>query len=307
MPVELQAKVLALAVLALVLLLCGQAAGGTRQAPPTCPERATNWATDEPSNGDPTWSPNGEELAFASNRSGRLQIYVLRVADCIARQVTSHLDGGWQPDWSPDGRRIAFVGYLEGHIWTVGADGRGLRRLTRGARPDYEPAWSPDGRKIAFRRGFQRRVVHVMAPNGRGLRPLRAGQSPAWSPTGRRIAFIGPDDGTWVMRSDGSRPRRVKRGAANGDSDVDWAPDGRRLVITGSTSTQGLTLFVKNLRSGRVRHLGSSGNAWSPEWSPNGRWIAFTRVTSDTSEDVFLVQPDGSGLRRLTFAPGTWR
>jgi Tol biopolymer transport system component len=106
------------------------------------------------------------------------------------------------------------------------------------------------------------------------------------------------------MRSDGSRPRRVKRGAANGDSDVDWAPSGRWLVITGSTSTQGLTLFVKDLRSGRVRHLRESGNAWAPEWSPNGRWIAFTRVTSDTSEDVFLVQPDGGGLRRLTFAPG---
>jgi TolB protein len=293
-----------LTLLLLLLLLCGQAAGGTRQGPPTCPERAPTWATDEPSNGYPTWSPNGEELAFASNRSGRSQIYVLRVADCIARQVTSHPDGGWQPDWSPDGRRIAFVGDVSSSIWIVGADGRGLRRLTRSPRPDYEPAWSPDGRMIAFRRGFLRRAVHVVAPNGRGLRRLRAGANPAWSPTGRRIAFIGPDDGTWVMRSDGSRPRRVKRGAANGDSDVDWAPDGRRLVIAGSTSTQGLTLFVKDLRTGRVRHLRESGNAWAPEWSPNGRWIAFTRVTSDTSEDVFVVRPDGHELRRLTFAPG---
>jgi Tol biopolymer transport system component len=77
-------------------------------------------------------------------------------------------------------------------------------------------------------------------------------------------------------------------------------------VIAGSTSTQGLTLFVKDLRTGRVRHLRGSGNAWAPEWSPNGRWIAFTSPTSDTSEDVFVVQPDGGGLRRLTFAPGTW-
>ena len=106
------------------------------------------------------------------------------------------------------------------------------------------------------------------------------------------------------MRSDGSRPRRVKRGAANGDQEVDWGPDGRRLVIAGSTSTQGLTLFVKDLRTGRVRHLRESGNAWAPEWSPDGRWIAFTRVTSDTSEDVFVVRPDGHELRRLTFAPG---
>ena len=90
MPVEPKQKVRAVTVLGLLLLLCGQAAGGTRQGPPTCPERAPTWATEEPSNGYPTWSPNGEELAFASNRSGRSQIYVLRIAgkfDRIGRWI----------------------------------------------------------------------------------------------------------------------------------------------------------------------------------------------------------------------------
>ena len=300
MPVETQAKVLVLTLLGLLLLLCGQAAGGTRQGPPTCPERAPTWATDEPSNGDPTWSPNGEELAFASNRSGRLQIYVLRVADCIVRQVTSHPDGGWLPDWSPDGRRIAFVGDVSSSIWIVGADGRGLRRLTRGPRPDYEPAWSPNGRVIAFRRGFLRRAVHVMAPNGRGLRRLRAGFHPAWSPNGRRIAFIGPDDGTWVMRSDGSRPRRVKRGAANGDSDVDWAPDGRKLAVI--DDQRAVTLF--SLEDGqRTKLTIPPSNILGddhPVFAPDGQKVAFTR-SDGGSENIYVVSTFGGEVRQLTF------
>jgi Tol biopolymer transport system component len=288
----------------LVVFALQPSVGGGQTPVPGCPERWPSWATDEPSNGYPTWSPNGRELAFASNRTGRSQIYVLRVADCTVRQVTSHPAGGWQPSWSPDGRRIAFVGNAEEDIWAVGADGTGLRRITRGERPDYEPSWSPNGRLIAFRRGIPPGSVYLVAPSGRGLRRLRAGSSPAWSPNGRFLAFVGADDATWVMRSDGRGARRVSARVGNGDQDVDWAPDGRRLVIGGSTARGPLSLFVKDVRGGPRRHLRASGNGYAPKWSPDGRWIAFMRPTSDTSEDVFLIRPDGRGLRRLTFAPG---
>ncbi|MDP9491263.1 MAG: hypothetical protein M3P42_03550 [Actinomycetota bacterium] len=291
------------ALLALVLAGGGTAAGGEQQAAPTCPERWPTWATDDPQNGYPAWSPNGRELAFSSNRSGRSQIYVLRAADCAVRQVTSHAAGGWQPDWSPEGRRIVFVGDREEDLWIVGADGKGLRRITRGERPDYDPAWSPDGRKIAFRRGSPPGSLYVIRPTGGGLRMLRAGSGPAWSRNGRFLAFVGPDDATWVMRADGTGRQRITSRVGNGDQDVEWAPDGRRLVIAGSTERGSLTLFVKDLRRGPRRHLRASGNGYAPDWSPS-RLIAFMRPTADNAEDVFVIQPDGRGLRRLTVAPG---
>lgn len=71
---------------------------------------------------------------------------------------------GQQPDWSPDGSRIAFV--ARQHIFTMGADGRRLRRLTEHFG-DSDPAWSPDGKYIAFIREHD---VYVMRANGRGLR-----------------------------------------------------------------------------------------------------------------------------------------
>jgi TolB protein len=71
---------------------------------------------------------------------------------------------GQQPDWSPDGSRIAFA--ARQHIFTMGADGRRLRRLTEHFG-DSDPAWSPDGKYIAFIREHD---VYVMRANGRGLR-----------------------------------------------------------------------------------------------------------------------------------------
>lgn len=92
----------------------------------------------------------------------------------------------------------------------------------------------------------------------------------------------------------------------DGNQDVAWSPDGRRLVITRSTAEQGLTLLLKTL-GGRMTHINGSGNAWGADWSPNGRLLAFTRVTADNASDVFVISPRGGAARRLTVTPGVRR
>lgn len=82
---------------------------------------------------------------------------------------------GHAPDWSPDASRIAFV--ARGQIFTLRADGRGLRRLTAFKQNLVVTglAWSPDGKYIAFDRTND---LYVMRANGRGLRRVVDGQSP---------------------------------------------------------------------------------------------------------------------------------
>jgi Tol biopolymer transport system component len=77
---------------------------------------------------------------------------------------------GQQPDWSPHGRRIAFG--ARNHIFTVGAGGHGLDRLTRPKRArstSSASAWSPDGRRIAFLRDGD---IYVMRSDGRRVRRI---------------------------------------------------------------------------------------------------------------------------------------
>lgn len=112
--------------------------------------------------GDPAWSPNGQHIAFTSNRDGAYNIYVVNVDDMQITQIT-HATGDprrgmIQPAWSPDGTQIAFVctsglPFLsEGRLYVVSATG-GEPKLLLDADRCYDPAWSPDGAWLAFSYG----------------------------------------------------------------------------------------------------------------------------------------------------------
>jgi polyisoprenoid-binding protein YceI len=126
---------------------------------------------------------------------------------------------------------------------------------------------------------------------------------PAWSPDRRRIAYASysverPPD-LWIMGADGSGPRALTTGAAV--QSPAWSPDGRTIVVVGfDESNQSLQTI--DVGTGKIRPVpGGPGVAGRPAWSPDGRTIAFTFLPKNgTSEDVYVIRPDGSGLRQLT-------
>jgi TolB protein len=98
----------------------------------------------------PDWSPDGRRIAFSSDRSGTLQLWVMRADGTGARQVTHVSPGANAPAWSPDGRRLAFnttfdsATGAQGHIFSIGVDGTGLRQLSRGKTVlDCCASWRP--------------------------------------------------------------------------------------------------------------------------------------------------------------------
>jgi Tol biopolymer transport system component len=302
----------ALAVVASAAALTFTGAAG-RVAAPGCPERAP-FASDEPENAAPAWSPDGRSLAFQSTRTGRTQLYVIDVETCAVRPVGDVR--GYAPDWSPDGRRLVFRRFDpdEDALWTAAVDGSGLRRLTTPRRAsDMFPSWSRRRNVIAFDRAndsepeIERRELFVVQPDGRRLRRIVKGGwniTPEWSPDGRWIAWARSWRGNeqiWRMRPDGSRKTRLTPGFANGDADPTWSPDGRRIAYSGSTATVGLTVWVKPVTGGRPRNVVGGANASDPDWSPDGRWIAFARHQGELTH-LYLVRPDGTGLRPLALA-----
>jgi Tol biopolymer transport system component len=103
---------------------------------------------------NPDFSPDGRRVAFASQRSGEMEIWLADVDGSHLIQLT-HKPGLWQgwPRWSPDGRRLAFDCQGENgrwDIWTIDADGGSPRRLTQGPGDENNPSWSRDGRFIYF-------------------------------------------------------------------------------------------------------------------------------------------------------------
>ena len=191
-------------------------------------------------------------------------------------------------------------------IWSVNADGTGLRRLTHAPWREFDPSWSPDGRLIAYRaEPHGHPQVWVMNADGSGQRRLtRDGGFPAWSPDGSMIAYAtagGPFGRSSIalMTADGSRRRLVPH-TKYGEY-PSWSPDGQRIAFNSNVSGQGL-MYIVDLGTSRLVDLSAAGQGHEVAWSPDGRSILFAsdRDHPDNYNDIYEMHPDGSGVRRLT-------
>jgi Tol biopolymer transport system component len=148
----------------------------------------------------PVWSPDGGALAFQGQRTdGAFSIYVVRADGKRKRRLAS----GQDPSWSPDGRRLAFIDNCR--LLTIGANGKGKRRLSRNGEFVIAEAWAPKGNLIAYVADTNAayycgagppsnlrletvtadgRRVHVLA-RWSGASLIWGG--PVWAPSGRRI------------------------------------------------------------------------------------------------------------------------
>ncbi len=120
-------------------------------------------------------------------------------------------------------------------LYTMRADGSGLRRLTRTPASERWPTWSPDGRKIAFERGG--RFFLVGRAGGRA-RPIRITGvprrwTPSWSPDGSQLVFAGGrgtnTSGIYRVKSSGGAARLILR--RDWVSSPSWSPDGSLIAF----------------------------------------------------------------------------
>jgi serine/threonine protein kinase/Tol biopolymer transport system component len=194
--------------LALAVGLIGVAiAWGVRSRElPLPPARLVPLTTTIGYESDPTFSPDGEQVAFewGGEKSDNTDIYIKQIGSPEVRRLTTDPAPDWVPTWSPDGRQIAFVralgpGKLTIHV--VSPLGGPDRKLTD-HRPGLGMSWSPDGRWLATGSAFAaenpastERGIRLISASGGDVRAATAPSAPsfdiypAFSPDGRHLAY----------------------------------------------------------------------------------------------------------------------
>jgi Tol biopolymer transport system component len=208
--------------------------------------------TDHPSyDGAPAWSHDGEMIAFASDREGTLQIYVMDSTGHGLRRLTNNLLSYTAPRWTPDGRIIfTSLNSLANDWFTIYPDGSGFEQIASGDDPITGIAldlgidlngesWlrSPDDQYILyttwlteqrewglfFASDIARRDGQLLALTGR-----TASEQFAWSPDGAFVAYIGAHDGTTDVYTVPTQPPHTPRRLTTNrtiEALVAWRPD----------------------------------------------------------------------------------
>ncbi|MFN2513298.1 MAG: DUF4394 domain-containing protein [Pyrinomonadaceae bacterium] len=307
--------VLALLASGLVPLGNAQQRAGTSPRPRTDPTQRDGSKKNSPKEESHTPEPQGK-IAFASDRTGNSEIYVMNPDGGDIVQVTDNPAEDLNPTWSPDGERLAFVSNRDGNkeIYTVDAGGGIPTRLTNNAAEDLNPAWSPSftSPSISFvthRDGNDE--IYVMNVDGTGQTNLTNNpgddNGQAWAPSGTLLSFASNRDGDkyeiYRMTSTGTNQTRLTTNAFN-DVSTTW-PSGR--ITFQSDRDLNDEIYTMNVDgTNQTRITDNAAFDLDPARAPDGAVIAFVSNRDDVNNlDIYVANADGSRVVRLTNDAGS--
>ncbi|MFC1559147.1 protein kinase [Gemmatimonadota bacterium] len=243
--------------------------------------RYTPFATDSEPERCPSWSPQGDYVAYVLRIDGLYQLVYRGLHEPAPHQLTNLPEGvshGRPPFWAPNGERIYF--FANGGLWSVGLGGDPTLLIEEAQGADLHPTEPV----LAFSRS---RTIYLATPEGEGVRPFLTnslgkgdgviGQDLHFSPDGRYIGYAGTDS-FWILPWPEGSTRRIRTYSVRTDFDLrspnfDWLDSHR--VVMGSLYQKGLRIL--DTRFNRLIGLSPQFNTEiEPAVSPDGQTILFT-------------------------------
>ena len=228
-------------------------------------------------NADPSFSPDGKEIVFVSDRDKNVNIYLMQSDGSNLRRLTDEPSFDNYPVFSPDGTQVAFQSNREDERVQV---------YLKNVNDDTPP------RKL------------MRTERAIGIYPG------CWSPDGTQILLYTPESGKdRIVLADVDPPAQpVLSDAAADLTSPQLSADGKEMIYEAQTSEHSLELRLTDLGTKRTRTIFKTEGDYGPDfymlpaWSPDNSLIAFCNKVNGKSE-IFTMKPDGTGLKNLTNNP----
>ncbi|MEX2271193.1 MAG: protein kinase [Vicinamibacterales bacterium] len=270
----------------------------------------------------PAFSPDGERIAFRSERDGG-GLFIMGATGEGVRRVTR---AGYHPAWSPNGQQLLYVtasepqrGIGRSEMWVVPVAGGQPRLVSEDA---VQPAWSPNGRRIVYwaRTGSAGTGDIWTIPAGGGAPVAVTSEpsidwNPVWAPDGRHVYFASNRGGSmnlWRVTVDETsgavlgRAVPVTTGGGAANEHITIAKDGRRIAYVARVESMNVQRIAFDPSDESIRGIPEwitrgSRTVAQPDPSPDGRMLAFT--TTGRQEDIFVASAAGVVMQQLTDDP----
>ena len=281
--------------LVLLVLLCAFAA--------VAQDTPLQITTGDKRDADPMVSPDGKHLAFASNRTGSFNIFLLTFGKAGVVQLTQSKKDDRHPSWTPDSKTVLFNSKRTGadDLYEMAYDGgSGFLQLTD--RPDIEQYASsaPRGSGILFATCPKKTIqfknkMNIVFAEDRGAanqaRFLGEGDEPRFSPDGSKIVFMSKRTKNWdiwIMNADGGLQTQLTTDPKD-DENPCFSPDGKQIVFA-SNRTGNYELWVMGADGSNQRQLTSDpADDTQPCWSVGG-YLYYTKETSNSQSTLWRLK-----------------